>query len=122
MASFPTFLFTPFARKDAPSGDYLHRLIAVSIRRERRNFFASYKGAAASGVERKKAEERKGGRKKENKMEEEEFAVSYCRRHNGAGNPPTDATVFVPMQNGPIHNRKLQSDNAVKNFVNNIFA
>jgi len=53
---------------------------------------------------------------KESKTEEEEFAVSYCRRHNGAGNPSTDAIVFVLMQNRPIRNRKLQSDNAVKNL------
>lgn len=57
---------------------------------------------------------------KANKIEGEKLA--YCRRHNRAGNPPTDATVFVLMQNEPIHNRKLQSDNAVKNFVHNIFA
>lgn len=54
-------------------------------------------------------------------MEGEEFAVSYCRRHNRAGNPSADATVFILMQNEPIHNRKLQSDNAVENFLIIIF-
>lgn len=73
-------------------GDYLHRLIAVSIRRERRNFFASYKGAAVSEAERKKREKRKAGRKKWTRWKE--FVVSYCRPHNGARNPWTEATVF----------------------------
>lgn len=51
----------PLQRKDASAGDYLHGLIAVSIRRERRNFFASYKGAAAvkKKIGRRKDEERR---------------------------------------------------------------
>lgn len=61
--------------------------------------------------------EKERRQEKASKMEGEEFAVSYCRRHNRAGNPSTDATVFILMQNEPIHNRKLQSDNAVKNFL-----
>lgn len=54
-------------------GDYLHRLIAVSIRRERRNFFASYKGAAVSEAERKKGRKEK----REGKSEQDGRSLSY---------------------------------------------
>lgn len=65
MAGFPTFLFAPFARKNAPVGDYLHRLIAVSIRRERRNFFLSFKDAAGSEIDRKRIVKSKAESEKE---------------------------------------------------------
>lgn len=50
-------------------GDYLHRLIAVSIKRKRRNFFASYKDAAVSEAERKKGQEkeRRGGKSEQDR-------------------------------------------------------
>lgn len=81
----------------------MHGLIAASIRRKRHNFFASYKGTATSGAESKKTEKRK----EEGKSEQGERSLPYPivnGGHNGAGNPSTDATVFVLMQNGPIPN------------------
>lgn len=100
MAGFPTFLFAPFARKDAFAGDYLHGLIAVSIRRERRNFFVSYKGAAA---EKKKSERRKDEEEERNERDGRSFPYSIVDKHNGASDPSTsNATIFVLMRNEVI--------------------
>lgn len=61
------------------------------------------KAPRPSGAERKKTEKRK----EQGKSEQGERSLPYPivnGEHNGASNPSADATVFVLMQNGLIHN------------------